>query len=74
MSEYGCSMTRILPYKDRTYDSVFIREKMGFIRTSKIIIYEYMTLFSKNVCTDKLDDIVNKYNNTYHSAFIRNIN
>ena len=28
--------------------------------------YKYMTLVSKNVCIDKLDDIVNKYNNTYH--------
>ena len=27
-----------------------------------------MTLISKNVYTDKLDDIVNKYNNTYHRA------
>ena len=25
-----------------------------------------MTSVSKNVCIDKLDDIVNKYNNTYH--------
>ena len=25
-----------------------------------------MTLISKNVSIDKLDDIVNKYNNTYH--------
>ena len=25
-----------------------------------------MTLMSKNVFIDKLDDIVNKYNNTYH--------
>ena len=25
-----------------------------------------MTLISKNVFTDKLDDIVNEYNNTYH--------
>ena len=25
-----------------------------------------MTLISKNVYTDKLDEIVNKYNNTYH--------
>ena len=29
-------------------------------------IYKYMTLISKNVSIDKLDDIVNKYNNTYH--------
>ena len=25
-----------------------------------------MTSISENVCSDKLDDIVNKYNNTYH--------
>ena len=25
-----------------------------------------MTSLSKNVCIDKLDDIVNEYNNTYH--------
>ena len=25
-----------------------------------------MTSISKNVCTDKLDDLVNEYNNTYH--------
>ena len=27
-----------------------------------------MTLVSKNVYIDKLDDLVNGYNNTYHSA------
>ena len=27
-----------------------------------------MILISKNVYIDKLDDIVNKYNNTYHST------
>ena len=27
-----------------------------------------MTAISKNVYIDKLDDIVNKYNNAYHSA------
>ena len=34
----------------------------------KIKIYEYMTLISRNVYIDKLNDIVNKYNNTYHST------
>ena len=29
-------------------------------------IYKYMTAISKNVYIDKLDDIVNEYNNTYH--------
>ena len=33
-----------------------------FIRTLKNKICKYMTSVSKNVCTDKLDDIVNKHN------------
>ena len=31
-------------------------------------IYKYMTSISKKVHIDKLDDIFNKYNNTYHST------
>ena len=41
-----------------------------FIRTLKSNVYKYMTSISKNVYIDKLDDIVNKYNNTYHSIII----
>ena len=37
-----------------------------FIRTLKNKIYKYMTSISKNVYIDKLDDMVNEYNNTYH--------
>ena len=37
-----------------------------FIRTLKNEIYKYTTSISKNVYIDKLNDIVNKYNNTYH--------
>ena len=37
-----------------------------FIRTLKNQIYKYMTAISKIVYIDKLDDIVNEYNNTYH--------
>ena len=37
-----------------------------FIRTLKTKIYKYMTSVSKNVYIDRLDDIVNEYNNTYH--------
>ena len=33
------------------------------IKTFKNKIYKYMTSVSKNNYTDKLDDIVNKYNN-----------
>ena len=38
-----------------------------FIRTLKNKIYKYMTSVSKNVYIENLADIVNKYNNTYHS-------
>ena len=37
-----------------------------FIRTIKNKIYKHMTSISKNVHIDKLDDIVNEYNNTKH--------
>ena len=36
-----------------------------FIRTLKTKIYKYMTSIRKNVYIDKLDDMVNEYNNTY---------
>ena len=39
-----------------------------FIRTLKGTIYKYMTSISKNVYIDKLDDIVDEYNNTYHTT------
>ena len=38
-----------------------------FIRTLKAKIYKYMTAISKNVYIDKLDDMVNEYNNTYRT-------
>ena len=37
-----------------------------FTSTLKIKIYKYMVSILKNVYMDKLDDIVNEYNNTYH--------
>ena len=39
-----------------------------FITTLKNKIYKYMTSVSKNVYIGRLDDIVNKYKNTYHST------
>ena len=36
-----------------------------FIRTLKNRSYKYMTAISENVYIDKLDDIVDEYNNTY---------
>ena len=37
-----------------------------FIRSIKNRIYKYMTFISKHVYIDKLDDIVDEYNNIYH--------
>ena len=45
-------------------ENLFVAER--FIITLKSKIYKYMTSVSKNVYIDELDDIVNKYNNTYH--------
>ena len=39
-----------------------------FIRTLKNKINEYVTSISKNVYIDKLDDIVNQYNNRYYTT------
>ena len=38
-----------------------------FIRTLKNSIYKHMTAVSKNVNIDKLNDIVNEYNDTYRT-------
>ena len=38
------------------------------IKTLMNKIYEFMTSVLKNLYIDKLDDTVNKYNNTYHST------
>ena len=38
----------------------------GFIRTLKNKIYKCMTSRSKNLYVDKLDEKINKFNNTYH--------
>ena len=40
----------------------------SFIRTLKNKIYKYVTAVAKNVYIDKLDDIVNEYNKTYHKT------
>ena len=39
-----------------------------FIRTLKSKIYKHMTSISKNVYINKLGDIVDEYNNTYHTT------
>ena len=42
-----------------------------FIRTLKNKIYKYMASISKIVYIDKLDNIVNKYNNTYSTIKVK---
>ena len=44
----------------------FVAER--FIITWRKKKYKSMTSISNNVYNDKLDDIVNKYNNTYHGT------
>ena len=39
-----------------------------FFKTLKNEIYKHMTSISKNVYIGKLEEIVNKYNNTYHTT------
>ena len=41
-----------------------------FTKTLKCKICKYMTSISKNEYIDKLDDIVDKYNNTYHTTIM----
>ena len=43
-----------------------------FIRTFKNTIYKYMASISQNVYINQLDDIVIKYNNTYHRTIKMN--
>ena len=42
-----------------------------FIGTLKNKVYKFMTLISKNVYIDKLDNIVNEYSNTYGTSKIK---
>ena len=67
---YNISMKSWLEKNDiemySTHNEVKAVVTERFIRTLKKEIYKYMTSISKNVYIDKLDDIVNKYNNTYH--------
>ena len=53
-------------YSTYNEDKSVVAER--FIRTLKNKLYKHMTATSKNVYYDVLDDVVNKYNNTKHSA------
>ena len=56
----------IIMYSTYNEDKSVVAER--FIRTLKNKLYKHMTAASKNVCYDVLDDVLNKYNNTKHSA------
>ena len=45
-------------YSIHNEEKSFVAE--SFIRTLKIEIYKCMTSISKNVCIDRLDDIINE--------------
>ena len=51
-------------YSIHNEEKSFVAER--FIRTLKNKIYKCMTSISKNAYINKLDDIVNEYNNAYH--------
>ena len=67
---YNNSFKKLLKDNDIEMHSVHNEGKLvvseRFIRTSKKEIYKYMTAISKNIYIDKLDDILNEYNNAYH--------
>ena len=50
--------------------SVVAERSLGNLKNK---IYMYLTLISKNVNFDKLDDIMNKYSNTYQSTIKLNL-
>ena len=54
----------ILKIRIQIRDQIILN--IRFIKTLKTKIYKYKALISKNVYIDKLDDIINEYNNTYH--------
>ena len=69
---YNRSMKSFLQNGDIDMYSTHNEEKSvvaeTIIRALENKIYKCMTSISKNVNIDKLDDIMNKYNNTYHNT------
>ena len=56
----------VIMYSTHNQGKSVVAERL--IRTLKNKIYKHMTAVSKNVYYDVLDDIVDKYNNTYHKT------
>ena len=73
---YNNSFKKCLKEKDLEMHSTHNERKSVVaerpIRTLKSKIYKYMISISRNVYIDKLDDIVNEYNNTYQTVAVKN--
>ena len=69
---YNASFKKWLQDNDIVMDSTINEGKSvvaeRFIRRLKSKIYKHMTSISKNVYINKLNDIVDEYNNTYHTT------
>ena len=69
---YNASFKKWLQVNDIVMHSIHNEGKSvvteRFIRTLKTKIYKHMTSISKNMYVDKLDDIVDECNNTYHTT------
>ena len=59
------SSNNIIMYSTYNEGKSVVAER--FIRTLKNILYKHMTATGKNVYYDVLDDVVNKYNNTWQN-------
>ena len=64
---YNASFKKWLQDNDIVMYSTY-NEGKSVVRTLKSKIDKHMTSISKNVYIDKLDDIVNEYNNAYHTT------
>ena len=64
-SEFLQQVNEIMARKS-TIETYSIHIEGKSVIAERFKIYKYITSISKNVYTNKLNDIVNKYNNTYH--------
>ena len=69
---YNCDFKKWLTSNDISMYSRYNEERsviaVRFIKTLKNKLYKHMTAVSRNVYYDVLDDIVDKYNNTWHNT------
>ena len=69
---YNCDFKKWLTSNDISMYSRYNEERsviaVRFIKTLKNKLYKHMTAVSRNVYYDVLDDIVEKYNNTWHNT------